>query len=65
MACAGSLVGNVVEDKVFDILHDLGVTTVGIDSHSRHIGTRGFMDGCWLGEEDEWHGEQAFHPFDL
>ena len=38
---------------------------MSIDSHSRHIGTRGFMDGCWLGEEDEWHSEQAFHPFDL
>jgi len=23
------------------------------------------MDGCWLGEEDEWHSEQAFYPFDL
>ena len=55
----------MVKDQVFDIFHDLGVAAMGIDGHSCHIGTRGFMDSCWLGEEDEWHGEQAFYPFDL
>jgi len=23
------------------------------------------MDGCWLGEQDEGDGEEAFDPFDL
>jgi hypothetical protein len=65
VCCAGSLVGDVVKDQVLDIFHNLGVAAVRIDSHCRHIGTRGFMDCCGLREEDEWYGEQALHPFNL
>jgi hypothetical protein len=47
---AGVLVGDVVEDQVFDVFHDLGVAAVGVDCHYRYIGARGLMDCCGLGE---------------
>jgi hypothetical protein len=50
VSCAGVLVGDVVEDQVFDVFHDLGVAAVGVDCHYRYIGARGLMDCCGLGE---------------
>jgi hypothetical protein len=62
---AGSLMRDVVEDQILDVFHDLCVAAMGVDGHGGHVGTRGLMDSCWLGEQDEGDGEEALHPFDL
>lgn len=55
----------MVEYEIFNVFHDLRVAAMGVYCHGRHVGTRGLMDCCGLGEEDEGDSEETFDPFDL
>jgi hypothetical protein len=57
--------GYVIMDQAFDVFHDLGIAAVGVAGHGGYIWTTGFVDGCGLGEKDEWDGKESFDPFDL
>lgn len=52
----------VVVDHEFYIAHDFGVATMSL---FRHLGDAVTVskDACWLGVEDERHGEEALDPF--
>lgn len=37
---------------------------MGVAGHGIDAGFVIFVDGCWLGEQHEGHGQKAFDPFD-
>lgn len=52
----------MVIDHDFYIAHDFGVATMSL---FRHLGDAVAVskDACWLGVEDERHGQEALDPF--
>jgi len=46
---------NMIVDKLFDVLHNLSVSTMGIDGHRIDSRFVIFVDSCGLREEYEWY----------